>query len=294
MSISVAPAVADALAKGEPVVALESTIIAHGFPRPRNLALALELESVVAKAGARPATIGVLDGRLIVGLDSDELVRIATDDVAKLNASNMAMALADGSSGATTVSATLRAARLAGIGVMATGGIGGVHRGASHDISADLPEMASSPIGVVSSGAKAFLDLAATLDYLETLGVAVVGYRTSDFPAFYSTSSGLALSNTVDSPTAAAAVIGAARELGDAGVLVANPVPIDSAIARDEVESWTAEATAQADEAGITGLERSPFVLGRLVDISGGRVVETNAALAESNAKLAAEIALEL
>lgn len=294
MSISVAPAVAEALAKGEPVVALESTIIAHGFPRPRNLSLARELESIVATAGARPATVGVLDGRLIVGLDSDELARIATEDVAKLNVSNMAATMAAGSNGATTVSATLRAARLAGIAIMATGGIGGVHRGAGHDISADLPEIASSPIGVVASGAKAFLDLGATLDYLETIGVVVVGYRTNDFPAFYASGSGLGLSDRVDSPTAAAGIIRVARELGEAGVLVANPVPDEFALALDEVGGWIAEATAQADEAGIVGLARSPYVLSRLVDISGGRVVETNAALAHSNAKLAAEIALEL
>ncbi len=294
MSISVAPSVADALARGEAVVALESTIIAHGFPRPRNLALARELESLVAEAGAIPATVGVLDGRLIVGLEPAELERIATEDVAKLNVSNMAATIAAGSSGATTVSATLRAARIAGIGVMATGGIGGVHRGAGTDISSDLREMATSPIGVVSSGAKAFLDLAATLDYLETIGVAVLGYRTSDFPAFYSSSSGLGLSDRVDSPAAAAGIIRVARELGDAAVLVANPVPNEFAIALDEVEGWTAEATSQADEAGITGPARSPYVLSRLVEISGGRVVETNAALAQSNAKLAAEIALEL
>jgi len=294
VSFSVAPALAEALGRGEPVVALESTIIAHGFPRPRNLSLATELETIVREAGATPATVGVLDGALLVGLDAAGLKRIASEDVAKLNVSNLAATMAGGTSGATTVSATLRAAQIAGIGIMATGGIGGVHRGVGHDISADLAEMARSPIGVVASGAKAFLDLAATLDYLETVGVAVVGYRTNEFPAFYSQSSGLRIPDSVDSPAAAARVIREARELGGGGVLIANPVPTEHALDLDEVEGWTATAIAQADEAGVMGLARSPFVLSQLVEISGGRVVETNAALAQSNARLAAEIALAL
>jgi pseudouridine-5'-phosphate glycosidase len=294
MSFVVAAPVADAIASGLPVVALESTIIAHGFPRPRNLEVARDLERAVAAGRALPATVGVLDGSLIVGLSGDELERIATEDVAKLNVANLAAAIASGGSGATTVSATLRAARLAGIAIMATGGIGGVHRGDGADVSADLTEMAAAPIGVVSSGAKAFLDLKATLDYLETAGVTVVGYRTDRFPAFYSPSSGLPLADRVDSPAAAAAVIAAARIMAGAGVLVANPIPSQHALDADEVAGWTRLAEERADAAAVTGPARSPFVLQSLAEISNGRTVEANAALAEDNARLAAAIAIEL
>lgn len=294
MSLVVAATVAAAVASGGAVVALESTIIAHGFPRPRNLELARDLEGAVVAAGGVPATVGVLDGRLIVGLSRDELERMATQDVAKLNIANLAAAIAAGSSGATTVSATLRAARLAGISILATGGIGGVHRGDGSDVSADLVEMAAAPIGVVASGAKAFLDHEATLAYLETAGVAVIGYRTDHLPAFYSPSSGLPLADRVDSPAAAAAVIAAARAVAGAGVLVANPIPPQHAIDPAEVAAWTRRAEERADAAGVSGPARSPFLLRSLAEISDGRTVEANAALAEGNARLAAAIALEL
>jgi pseudouridine-5'-phosphate glycosidase len=294
MSLTVAAPVADAIAAGMPVVALESTIIAHGFPRPRNLELARELEKTIAAAGVLPATVGVLDGRLIVGLTADELERIAVQDVAKLNVANLAVAIATGASGATTVSATLRAARLAGISIMATGGIGGVHRGNGNDVSADLGELARVPIGAVASGAKAFLDLAATLDYLETAGVTVIGYRTDHFPAFYSPSSGLPLADRVDSPTEAAAVIAAARTVAGGGVLIANPIAPRHALDPDEVVAWTRLAEERADAATVSGPARSPFVLSSLAEISDGRTVEANAALANGNAGLAAAIAVEL
>lgn len=294
MSIVISPAVASAIAADLPVVALESTIIAHGFPRGRNLELAIELERIVTAGGATPATVAILDGKVTVGLDGSQLERIATEDIAKCNVANMAVTVAQGLSGATTVSATLRAARLAGIAILATGGIGGVHRSSGLDISADLDELGAAPIAVVSAGAKAFLDIPATLEYLETAGVTVVGYGADEFPAFYSPSSGVGVADRVDSPAEAAAVVAAARELGGGGVLIANPIAAQHSIAGDEVEGWTTEALARADAAGVAGLARSPFVLSALAEISGGRTVASNAALAAANTELATAIAVEL
>jgi pseudouridine-5'-phosphate glycosidase len=294
VTIAISERVAGAIADGDPVVALESTIIAHGFPRPRNLEVAIGLEGAVTELGAVPATVAVVDGTVVVGLDRDELERIATKPVDKLNVSNLAVAVATGGSGATTVSATLRAAGLAGISIMATGGIGGVHRDQPSDVSSDLTEMARSRVAIVASGAKAFLDLPATLDYLETTGVTVVGYRTDTFPAFYSRSSGLSLQATVHSPGAAAAVINAARDIDGGSVFVANPVPEDAALDPDDVAEWTRHALARANEAGIAGAARSPFVLAALAELSAGQTVDANAALARANAVLAAQVAVEL
>lgn len=287
----VAPAVAAALEERQPVVALESTIIAHGFPQGRNLDVAKALESAVVDGGALPATIAVLDGEIVVGLDSDQLAHVATASMEKVNVATLAACIGERGDGATTVSATLRIARMAGIAVMATGGIGGVHRGAGTDVSSDITEIAGGDVAVVSAGAKAFLDLAATLERLETSGVSVVGYGTDTFPAFYATSSGLPLHHRVDSPAAAAAIIRAAFEVG-AGVLITNPIA--DGLSLSDVEQWTAQALQKADAAGIEGPERSPFVLTALADVSEGRVIEANAALAEANAALAARIAVEL
>jgi pseudouridine-5'-phosphate glycosidase len=275
-----------------PVVALESTIIAHGFPRPRNLEVAGEMEDAVSACGAVPATIGVIDGRAVVGLDAAELDRMATGDVAKLNVSNLAVALAAGITGATTVSATLRIAGAVGIRVMATGGIGGVHRLPPTDVSSDLPELGRFSGVVVSSGAKSFLDLPATLDYLETVGVTVVGYGVSEFPAFYSVSSGLGLTSTVHSPAEAAAVVRAAVDIGGGSVLVANPVPAAAALDPQDVARWTTAALTEAADA--SGLDSSPAVLAAMAAASGGRTVTANAALAVANATLAAQIAVAL
>ena len=290
----VAAAVAETIAANGPVVALESTIIAHGFPSPRNREVAAAMEGAVTDGGALGATIGVLDGDLVVGMDGAELDRIAFEPMAKVNTANLAFVMADGGSGATTVSATTRAAALAGIAVMATGGIGGVHRTPPTDVSADLAELARHPLGVVSSGAKSFLDLPATLQYLETAGIGVVGYGTDEFPAFYSRSSGLPLAHVVETPQAAAALIATSQEIEGSAVLIANPIPADAALEPDEVAALTAEARARADEAGVDGPERSPFVLAAMAEISGGRTVEANAALATANATLAAQIAVAL
>jgi pseudouridine-5'-phosphate glycosidase len=238
-----------ALERGAPVVALESTVIAHGLPWPDNLALAHRMEAVVAAAGATPATIALLEGRVHVGLSGDGLERIAClGSVAKISRRDLAFALARGQDGATTVAATMLLAHRAGIQVMATGGIGGVHRGSGHDISADLPELARTPMVVVCSGAKAILDLPATLEWLETHGVPVLGFGTDELPALYSRSSGLPLRSRVDSPSDVAAVVRAARALAlDSAVLVTVPCPIDAAVPDDRVEAAIARAVDDAD-----------------------------------------------
>lgn len=287
--------IADAVAARRPVVALESTIISHGLPWPRNAETAADLEAAVRAGGAVPATIAVLDGAITVGLSPAEIERLArATGVMKLSRADLAFAAATGRPGATTVAATMMVAARAGIRVFATGGIGGVHRGAetSFDVSADLREFALSNVVVVSAGAKAILDLAKTLEVLETYGVPVVGWRTDRFPAFWSRDSGLACPLTVDDVDTLAAFVRTRDALGvGGGILLANPVAAEHEIAAHEVEAWIDAALAEAAEAGVIGKAVTPFLLSRIVALSGGRSLETNRALALGNAALAAELA---
>ncbi|WP_431682342.1 pseudouridine-5'-phosphate glycosidase [Kitasatospora sp. KL5] len=288
--------VAAALAAGTPVVALESTIIAHGLPRPRNLAVALELEELVRAGGAVPATIAVLDGVPHIGLDKAGLERVAVDDsLRKLGFRELAPALATGASGATTVSGTAFLAARAGIRVFATGGLGGVHRDwtASQDESADLGLLARTRITVVCAGVKSILDVPATLERLETLGVAVLGYRTAEFPGFYLTSSGLPLDWTLDDPAEVAAVMHAQDALGGpaSALVVANPVPQAEQLDPELHDRVLAEALAAAAEAGVTGQAITPYLLAHLTEHTRGASLEANLAAVRGNVRLAAGIA---
>ncbi|MFQ6548215.1 pseudouridine-5'-phosphate glycosidase [Aestuariibius sp. 2305UL40-4] len=281
-----------------PLVALESTIITHGMPYPKNVETARAVEAVIRKEGAVPATTAVMDGRLKIGLTDAELDRLAkTEKVTKLSRADIAHCIATGGTGATTVAATMIAARAAGIEVFATGGIGGVHRGAedSFDISADLTELARTPVTVVAAGAKAILDLPKTLEVLETQGVPVIAYGQDAFPAFWSRSSGLAAPLRCDDPAEIAAAHRMRRSLGlDGGQLVANPVPEGDEIPADEITPIIAQAQDEADAAGISGKAVTPFLLARIFELTGGRSLETNIALVLNNARLAARIAREL
>jgi pseudouridine-5'-phosphate glycosidase len=275
-------------------VALESTIIAHGLPRPRNLAVARELEAAVRAAGAVPATIAVLDGQPCVGLDEDELARIATTDVAKLSVRDLPLAAARGADGATTVAATAHLAALAGIRVFATGGLGGVHRGAreSWDESADLLALARTPITVVAAGVKSILDVGATLERLETLGVGVAGWRTDRFPGFYLTDGGFDLDWRVEGADEVAAAMAAADALGVQGALVvANPVDAAQQLDPEEHERVLGEGLAAAGAAGVTGKAVTPFLLDHLHRATDGRSLEVNIAVARGNASVAGAIA---
>jgi pseudouridine-5'-phosphate glycosidase len=287
--------VRDALGSRRPVVAFESTIISHGMPYPRNRDTAMAAEAIARASGAVPATVAVLDGRIAVGLEKGDLERLATETgVLKVSRRDLAWALATGRTGATTVSATMFAAHRAGIDVFATGGIGGVHRGASDsfDISADLTELASTSVCVVSAGAKAILDIPKTLEMLETLGVPVVSFGTPDFPAFYSRSSGLPAPLRVDTPDEVAAMLGVQRSLGlPQGILVALPVPAGQEIPRETMDAWISEATEDLAERGITGKAVTPFLLARIVELSGGASLETNVNLFHNNVRLACKIA---
>lgn len=290
--------VAAALATGRPVVALESTVFAHGLPRPVNLQAAAAMEAAVREEGAVPATIGLLRGRAIVGLTSDEIEELADGlRVAKVNVHDIAPVIASRMPGATTVSATAALANSALISIMATGGIGGVHRGGedSLDVSADLQELARTPVTVVCAGAKSVLDLERTLEGLETLGVPVVGYETAEFPAFYSSASGLALEHRADDPREVATILEVQRALKRRqGVLVVQPPPAAAAIPRAEVDEWIEVALREAEAAGVTGKKVTPFLLESVSRSSKGRSLETNLALLEANARLAARIAAEL
>lgn len=289
---------AAALSEGRPVLAFESTIISHGMPYPRNLETATAAEEIARAAGVAPATIALLDGKIHAGLTPRQLERLAREkDVLKVSRRDMAWAVARGKTGATTVSATMLAARLAGISVFATGGLGGVHRGAveTFDISADLAELAVTSVLVVSAGAKAILDLPRTLEVLETLGVPVLGYGTDEFPAFYSRSSGLPLSLRIDTAAEAAAALSAQRSLGlPQGILVANPVPPEHEIPRETIDAWIGQAMQDLAARKITGKAVTPFLLARIVELSGGRSLETNIQLFHSNVRLASAIAVEL
>ena len=290
--------VAEARAAGAPLVALESTIITHGMPWPQNAGTARAVEQEVRDAGAVPATIAVLEGEIHVGLADAQLQALArAQDVRKLSRADLAHCLARGETGATTVAATMICARLAGIAVFATGGIGGVHRGAaeSFDISADLQELARSPLTVVAAGAKAILDLPKTLEVLETLGVPVIAWRQDGFPAFWSRRSGLAAPLRADSAEeiAAAHRMRAALSL-PGGQLVANPVPAEAEIPRGEIEPAIERALAEAEAGGIAGKGLTPFLLSRIFELTGGRSLACNIALVRSNARLAAAIARAL
>lgn len=296
--IAIAPEVAAALEQGRPVVALESTIVTHGMPYPRNLEMARSVETIVRDAGSVPATIAVIDGRLRIGLTDGEIERLArTPDAMKVSRADLAFAVATGRTAATTVAATMIAADLAGIDVFATGGIGGVHRGAerSFDISADLRELARTPVLVVAAGAKAILDIAKTLEVLETEGVPVITVGQDAFPAFWSRDSGFASPLRIDDPAAIAAFRSVRRELGTTGgMLVANPVPADAEIPRHVMEAHIAEALDMADAAGVSGKAVTPFLLQALFELTAGESLATNIALVESNARLASRIAVAL
>lgn len=289
------PDVRAALDRGDPVVALESTVLAHGLPWPENLALGRRLEAAVREHGAVPATIAVLGGRVRVGLDAAELERVARGGIRKLSRRDLPVAIAQRADGATTVAGTMLAAHWAGIRVMATGGIGGVHRGGRTDVSADLPELARTPVIVVSSGAKAILDLPATLEWLETHAVPVVGYGTDEFPAFYRRSSGLHLDARADTPAQVAAIARAAWDCGLAtGILVCVPCPDAAAIPADQVETAVAQAVRDAEGEGRAGKGLTPFLLARVAELTGGATVAANLALLERNAVVAGEIAAAL
>jgi pseudouridine-5'-phosphate glycosidase len=280
---------------GKAVVALESTVITHGLPRPANIELAKDLEALVRKEGATPATIGALEGRIHVGLDSDEIEKLAADETAvKLSARDIAAAISGGNNGGTTVAATLRVAAQASIDVFATGGIGGVHRGSHWDVSADLSELAKQPVIVVCAGAKSILDLPATLEQLETLSVPVIGYKTDKFPAFYSASSGLALNSTVSNLQEIALLAQAHWQLGGAGILLVQPLPKEESIPNKDVEAWITQALEETKENGIDGQAVSPYLLKRVNELSKGKALKANLALLKNNAKLAAQIAQEM
>ncbi len=293
--LDIAPEVREALAAGRPVVALESTIITHGMPAPRNLGTARQVEAAVRAGGAVPATIALMDGKIRVGLAVGELERLAAaEDVAKVSRADLPAVLAAGATGATTVAATMICAELAGIRVFATGGIGGVHRGAaeSFDVSADLQELARTPVAVVCAGAKAILDLPKTLEVLETLGVPVIGYGCDGLPAFYSRDCGLPVPLRCDSAAEIAGVMAAKWGLGlGGGLVVANPIPAEQEIPAAEVAAWIDAALAEAERQGIRGKEVTPFLLARLEALSGGASLEANVALVLNNARLAAAIA---
>lgn len=289
------PDVAAALSEGRPVVALESTIISHGMPYPTNLEVARRVEDIIREAGAVPATIGLLDGKVKVGLTAEELEIFAqATDVAKVSTRDLGLVLASGAKGATTVAATMIAAALSGIRVFVTGGLGGVHRGAeqSYDISADLTELARQPVAVVCAGAKAILDLPKTLEVLETGGVPVIGYRTGEFPAFYSRTSGLSLAAQAETPRDAANAMKSHWDLGlKSGLVLANPLPEADALDQNEVEGFIGEALAEAEAGGIRGKDVTPFLLRRLGELSDGRTLSANIALVENNARIGGALA---
>jgi len=287
--------VRDALSSGAPVVALESTIISHGMPYPRNVQTAREVEDIIRAGGAVPATIAVLHGVPRIGLDDAELDLLGSDDdVRKVSIRDLPYVVARGEHGATTVAATMRLAALAGIRVFVTGGLGGVHRGAekSMDISADLTELSLTDVAVVSAGVKSLLDIGRTLEVLETLGVPVISVGADDFPSFYSRSSGFRAPLRLDSAAEIAAAMRAKWELGLAGgMVVANPIPHEAEIPEPVIGSLIVQAVTEADELGITGAAITPYLLGRIVELSGGASLEANIALVKNNARLGAAIA---
>jgi pseudouridine-5'-phosphate glycosidase len=288
--------VREALDSGQAVVALESTVIAHGLPFPTNLETARSMEAIVRQQGASPATTAVLDGQLRVGLTNDELEHLATaKGIRKVSRRDLPIVVASGEDGATTVAATATIAARAGIAIFATGGIGGVHRIPPFDVSNDLPTLASVPVAVVCSGAKSILDLRATLEWLETAGVPVVGYGTNEFPAFYTRQSGLPVDVTVETPQEAAAIVHAARRLElPAGTLITVPVPADAELPARRLEAAITAALAEAEARDIEGSASTPFLLRWIARQTDGASLKANVALLENNAAVAAQIAVVL
>jgi pseudouridine-5'-phosphate glycosidase len=292
--IQFSSAVSAARARHQPVVALESAVITHGLPYPENLTLARNMEADILDEGAVPATIAIIDGRITVGLNDEQLERLATSkNAVKVSRRDFGVAIARGVPGGTTVAGTMHAAHLAGIQVFATGGIGGVHRNAPFDVSADLIELGRTPILVVCAGAKSILDLPATLEVLETQGVMVTGYQTDEFPAFFSRSSGLKLQVRCDTPQEILALAKAQWQAGVQGaILVANPPPADEALPFEEIEPVILNAIHEAEAKDIFGAAATPFLLSRVNQLSNGKSMRTNLALLRSNARLAAKIAI--
>ena len=296
--LSIAPEVAEAIAARQPVVALESTIITHGMPFPQNLEMAQGVEAVIRERGAVPATIAIMDGQLRAGLDGGALERLARagGQAAKASRRDLAALLAGRGLAGTTVATTMVVAARAGIEVFATGGIGGVHRGAEEtfDISADLMELGRTPVAVVCSGAKSILDIGKTLEVLESNGVPVLGYRTEEFPAFWARTSGYKADRKVDTPEEIAAILRLQFELGLGGALIANPIPESDAWEATEIEGHIQSALQVAGRAGIGGKDITPYLLRRVFELTGGRSLKANIALVRSNAAVAADIALAL
>ena len=297
--LDVNPAVAQALAEGKPVVALESTIISHGMPYPQNVETALKVEEIIRQNGAVPATIAILGGRLKAGLSPAEIEYLGKQGqkVTKASRRDLSVLVAQGADGATTVATTMMIAHMAGIKLFATGGIGGVHRGAetTMDISADLEELGQTDVMVVCAGAKAILDLKLTLEYLETKGVPVLGYQTQELPAFYTRTSGLKVDYQVDSPEMLAKILKTQHDLGlHGGILVTNPIPEQYSMDADAINAVIDQAIAEAQEKGIHGKETTPFLLARVKDLTGGNSLESNIQLVYNNARLAAKTACAL
>jgi pseudouridine-5'-phosphate glycosidase len=296
--IAIEPEVRDGIASGVAVVALESTIISHGMPYPKNLETAREVEGVVRAAGAIPATVAVMDGHFAVGLSATELEALAkSTNVLKASRRDLGVAFARKLTAATTVATTMIGASWAGIRVFATGGTGGVHRGVEQtmDVSADLQELGRTPVTVVTAGVKSILDIPRTLEYLETMGVPVLGYGTEDFPAFFTRESGSKVAHRVESAADAAAIMAAHWNSGlGGGVLLANPIPAESAMDGEYIEGIIARAVADAETAGVIGKELTPFLLARIVELTDGKSLEANIALVKNNARVAAEVAVAL
>ena len=294
MKIQYSPEVEKAIKDHQPLVALETAVLTHGLPIPQNIELSLSLEDEVRQAGAVPATVGLLDGELHVGLTLQEVERLgqAEPGTRKVSRRDFGVTIARKENGGTTVAATMIAAHLAGIKVFATGGIGGVHRNAPMDVSADLIELGRTPVLVVCAGAKAILDLPLTMEVLETQGVPVIGYQTNELPAFYSISSGLPLNIRVDRPEEAMEIARAQWEAGlSTGVLVVVPPPADVAVPREKIEGIIEQAVHEAEEKHIIGSKVTPFLLSRVAELSGGESMKANLALLRNNARLAAQIA---
>ena len=297
--LDISPEVAEALDNGKPVVALESTVISHGMPYPGNVKTALLVEQTIRENGAVPATIAIIGGRLKAGLSEAEIEYLGKSgrNVAKASRRDLAALVARKADGATTVTTTMMIAHMAGIGIFATGGIGGVHRGAetSMDISADLEELGNTPVMVICAGAKSILDLGLTLEYLETKGVPVIGYGTNELPAFYTRHSGFGVDYRADSPAELAAMFTAQRELGlKGGMLVTNPIPEEYSMDKAVIDAAIEQALKEAAEAGIKGKETTPFLLAKVVELTGGDSLDSNIQLVLNNARLAAKTAVEL
>ena len=297
--LDIAPEVAAALAEGKPVVALESTIISHGMPYPKNVETALEVEKIIRDNGAVPATIAIIGGRLKAGLSAQEIEYFGKKggEIAKASRRDLPVLIARGQDGACTVTTTMMIAHMAGISIFATGGIGGVHRGAetTMDISADLEELGQTPVMVVCAGAKSILDLGLTLEYLETKGVPVIGYGTEELPAFYTRKSGFGVDYRLDTPKELAEAFYAQREMGlKGGMLVANPIPEQYAMDADVIGRAIDQAVAESREQGIHGKATTPFLLARVKDLTGGDSLESNIQLVFNNARVAAKAAAEL